>query len=323
LKINSIYFIVAALFVMGCGGVALAAPPATPPPVIAPTWTFSPLPSPSATATLIPTLPPTDTFTASPSPTITPTETFTPSPEPQWVIQGPGQILAPILLYHQIGYSKIKDNPYYVSPEEFEKQMNLLYAWGYRTITVRQLAIAIHNGAELPVKPIVLTFDDGNENVYTTAFPIMQKYGFVGTAYLVYNYVGAANFLNKDEIQELYNSGWEIGSHSISHMDLTKHPNREEDEIYESRRKLENLLGIPISTFAYPFGTYNDLTLFYMNNAGYIAAVGLGPDMHQGLGNIFYLYRRDIKGSYDLKTFAGFLPWQGDLNNLSVVTVVP
>jgi len=313
---------IAILFSIGCIGL-IPASQQSPTPTPLPSWTFRPLPSPTETVTPIPTSTITETVTASPIPTITPTETFTLTPEPQFSIQGPGNILVPILLYHQIGYSAIKDNPYYVSPEQFEQQMFLLYVWGYRTITVQQLAIAILNGAELPVKPIVLTFDDGNDNAYTRALPVMQKYNFIGTAYIVYNYVGATNYMNKAQIRELYEADWEIGSHSISHIDLTKRLDRQEDEIIESKRKLQLLLDVPINTFAYPFGTYDNLSLYYMDFSGYLAAVGLGPDMHQGPGNIFYLYRRDIKGSYDLKTFAQFLPWQGDLENLPVLTVVP
>jgi peptidoglycan/xylan/chitin deacetylase (PgdA/CDA1 family) len=309
------------LFLMGCIGlIPVSGPSPTPTPL--PSWTFRPLPSPTETVTPAPTLSPTETFTATPSSTQTLTETFTPTIGTQFSIQGPGQVLVPILLYHQIGYSQIKDNQYYVSPEEFEKQMSLLYAWGYRTITVQQLAIAILNGAELPVKPVVLTFDDGNDNAYTRVLPILQKYGFTGTAYIVYNYVGATNYMNKDQIRELYQAGWEIGSHSISHVDLTKRTDRQEAEIIDSKKKLESLLDVPIYTFAYPFGAYDNLSLFYMDFAGYIAAVGLGPAMYQGPGNIYYLYRRDIKGTYDLKTFAQFLPWQGDLEDLSVITTV-
>lgn len=314
--------IICILFSIGCIGLA-PAPQLAPMPTLVPTWTFRPLPSPTETVTPAPTFSPPETFTASPLPTQTPTETLTPTVEPQFSIQGPGEILIPILLYHQIGYSEIKDNQYYVSPEEFEKQMFLLHAWGYRTISVRQLAIAILNGAELPIKPIVLTFDDGNENAYTRAFPILQKYDFIGTAYIVYNYVGVTNYMDKAQIRELYEAGWEIGSHGISHVDLTKRTDRQEAEIIESKRKLEMLLEVPISTFAYPFGSYDALSLYYMDFAGYIAAVGLGADMHQGPGNIYYLYRRDVKGTYDLKTFAQFLPWQGDLENLPAMTFVP
>jgi peptidoglycan/xylan/chitin deacetylase (PgdA/CDA1 family) len=311
------------LFLMGCIGLAPAFQPA-PTPTPLPSWTFRPPPSPTETVTPAPTFPPTETFTASPVPTQTPTETLTLTPEPKFSFQGPGRILVPIFLYHQIGYSNIKDNPYYVSPEEFEKQMFLLHAWGYQTITVRQLAFAILNGAELPFKPIVLTFDDGNENTYTTALPILQKYGFTGTAYIVYNFVGVTNYMDKQQIRALNEAGWEIGSHGLSHVDLTKRTDRQEAEIIESRRKLQILLGgTPVDTFSYPFGAYDELSLHYLDFAGYVAAVGLGPDMYQGPGNVYYLYRRDIKGIYDLKTFAQFLPWQGDFENLPSMTVVP
>jgi len=201
--------------------------------------------------------------------------------------------------------------------------MLLLYEWGYHTISVEKLAIAILVGAELPLNPIVLTFDDGNENTFTTAFPIMQEYDFTGTAYVVYNYVGADNFMNPEQIRALYDAGWEIGSHSISHADLTKRQDRQEDEIIESRQKLQILLNVPISSFAYPYGAYDEFSIYYMNFSGYLAAVGLGADMHQGPGNLYYLYRREIKATYDLKTFAQFLPWQKSLEDLPAVTLVP
>jgi peptidoglycan/xylan/chitin deacetylase (PgdA/CDA1 family) len=121
----------------------------------------------------------------------------------------------------------------------------------------------------------------------------------------------------------LYEAGWEIGSHGLSHVDLTRDPDRQEAEIVGSRRKLEETLAIPVSTFAYPFGAYDDLALDSIHRAGYVAAVGLGADEWQGPNNIFYLYRRPIKGTHDLKTFAGFLPWQGDMNSLPAFTLVP
>ena len=322
MKKTSGILVLAILFLPGCIGLAPASQP-SPTPFLVPTWTFRPLPSPTETVTPIPTILPTVTFTESPTPTISPTETPTFTPEPQFRVQGPGKILTPILLYHQIGYSEITDNPYYVSPEEFERQMFLLYVWGYKTITVQQLAFAILNGAELPVKPVVLTFDDGNDNTYSRAFPVLQKYHFTGTVYIVYNYVGLAHHMNTAQIRELYQSGWEIGSHGLSHVDLTKRTDRQEAEIIESKRKLQLLLDIPVSTFAYPFGAYDSSSLHHMDLAGYTAAVGLGSELQQGPNNIFYLYRLAIKGTYNLKTFAQLLPWQGDLENLPVLTISP
>ncbi len=285
---------------------------------------MSPLQPSIEPATVTQTFHPTDTFTPPPTETLPPTFTFTPTltPEPQWSFQGPGDVVVPILLYHHIGVSP-SNSSYYVLPYEFEQQMYFLHEWGYQTISVELMIKAIKEGAELPTKPIILTFDDGSDSIYTTALPVLQKYNFTGTAYLVYNYIGAPSFVNIEEIQELYAAGWEIGSHGINHIDLTKYPNKQGEEIVESRQKLRNLLDIPILTFAYPYGTYDEDSLHYVYYAGYIGAMGLGVDMHQGKNNQYYLYRREIKGAYDLQTFASFLPWQGDLNSFPLLTVVP
>jgi len=238
-------------------------------------------------------------------------------------MQGPGEIIIPILLYHHIGFSLKGESVYYVSPESFDQQMNLLYQWGYKTISVELLTRALNEGAELPPKPILLTFDDGTETTYTTALPLMQRYNFTGTTYIVYNYVGISNYMSADQIRALYAAGWEIGSHGLSHIDLTTRTDRQEDEIVESRRKLEAMLDVPILSFAYPFGAYDIDSLHYVHDAGYIAAMGLGNESLQGNRNLFYLYRQAVKGTDDLGTFASRLPWRQDHYDLPPVTIVP
>jgi peptidoglycan/xylan/chitin deacetylase (PgdA/CDA1 family) len=313
-----------ALFLIGCGGLRLIVP-TTATPTLEATWTPSPLPVPTQPATITPISFPTYTPTFPPSETPPPTTTFTPTLtlEPQWYIQGPGEIIVPILLYHHIGFSLRGEAVYYVSPDAFDRQMNLLYQWGYKTISVELLARALKEGAALPPKPVILTFDDGSETTYTTALPIMQRYNFTGTCYIVYNYVGIPGYLGVDQIRGLYASGWEIGSHGLSHRDLTTLPDRQKDEIVESRRRLQSLLGIPILSFAYPFGVYNDDSLLRIHEAGYMAAVGLGNETLQGYKNRFYLYRQPVEGTDDLKSYSLLLPWRGDVENLPPLTIVP
>jgi peptidoglycan/xylan/chitin deacetylase (PgdA/CDA1 family) len=238
-------------------------------------------------------------------------------------VQGPDQVVVPILLYHHIGFSLKDETVYYVSPEAFDRQMNLLYQRGYKTISVELLAQAIRQGAELPPKPVLLTFDDGSETAYTTALPIMQRYGFKGVSYIVYNYVGITHYMNADQIRALYSAGWEIGSHGLSHKDLTARPDRQEDEIVQSRRQLESLLGVPVLSFAYPFGAYDQSSLGYVHFAGYIAAMGLGNESIQAKENLFYLYRQAVRGTDDLRTFAARLPWREEQYDLPPVTIVP
>jgi peptidoglycan/xylan/chitin deacetylase (PgdA/CDA1 family) len=239
-------------------------------------------------------------------------------------MHGPGDVIVPILLYHHVGFSLDEDESiYYVFPAAFDQQMNLLYQWGYKTISVELLTRAINQGAELPPKPILLTFDDGGETTYTTALPILQRYGFTGVAYIVYHYVGLTHYMDANQIRALHAAGWEIGSHGLSHRDLTVYPEKQENEIVRSRRQLESLLGVPVISFAYPFGASDESSLGYVEFAGYIAGMGLGNESQQGPKNLLYLSRQVVRGTEDLQAFASHLPWREEVYDLPPVTIVP
>lgn len=237
-------------------------------------------------------------------------------PVPTPVFQGPNSVVVPILLYHRIDVS-LTDSQYYISPEKFEEQMKLLRDWGYTTITTELLVKAITEGANLPPRPLIITFDDGHLNNYTTAFPIMKKYGFTGVIYVVGAYMGTPQYMNPDQIKEMVKAGWEVGSHTMSHLDLTTlDPEQQRYEIFESRRFLESELGVPVLTFSYPFGMVNRTVINMAYSTGYIAGMGLGYTHDQGTTNLFTLQRRDINGTRDLNSLASYLPWQGKFVNL-------
>ncbi len=281
----------------GCDGTAVAAPVETLPPTRTP--------------------PPTATATPPPTPTLTPTPSRTPppspSPTPTWTVQGPGHVVVPILLYHRIAVSST-GSPYYVSPERFEEQVRTLYEWGYTSIPISLLVEAITRGVPLPPRPVVFTFDDGDITVYTHAFPIMQKYGFTGVIYLVYNYLNADGYMNTAQVRELADAGWEVGSHSMTHSDLSKKSGADlRWEIAWSRRNLEEALGVPVRTFAYPFGRIGGETVSQVKAAYYIAAVGLGTTADQWPSNLYYLQRRDMYDYYDRELMAKVLPWSASL----------
>ncbi len=272
-----------------------------------------PFATPSTAATLTETpLPPTGTATVTRTPTITPTFTPSPLPTATWVAQGPNHVFVPILLYHRIAVSPIGSR-YYVTPENFDGQMKLLRDWGYETITIEMLLKAINEGAELPPRPIILTFDDGHLDNYTTALPILQKYGFTGVEYVVYNFVGVEGYMTFDQLKELAAAGWELGSHSMNHRDLPKlEPVFQRNEVVVSRTKLEEALGVPILTFAYPFGAASSGVIDYVQFAGYVAGMGLGYTADQWESNLYFLQRREIYGHLDVRGFSNFLPWHGD-----------
>ncbi|MGB7873141.1 MAG: polysaccharide deacetylase family protein [Anaerolineales bacterium] len=286
--------LVVCMFLTACGGGVEAAPE----------------PTATVTGTALPS--PTITVTATTTPTITPTYTVTLTPTPARVHQGPDVVLVPILLYHRIGESPF-NSQYYISPEKLEEQMKLLHDWEYSVIPTQLLVDTIKEGADLPPRPVVITFDDGDISVYERAFPILQKYGLTGVVYIVGNYMGTDGYMSVGQLKELVAAGWEVGSHSRSHRDLTKlEPAIQRVEIVEARKVLQKATGSPVLTFAYPFGIMNPGVADYAHFAGYIAAMGLGFTSDQGKSNLFWLQRRDIKGEYDIKQFRDFLPWQGD-----------
>jgi peptidoglycan/xylan/chitin deacetylase (PgdA/CDA1 family) len=263
-------------------------------------------------------VPPTPTASRAPAaatptlllfPSPTPVLTFTPSP---WPVQGPGAVVCPILLYHRIATPPFP-NDYYVTPDAFREQMQALRDWGYTAIPISLLVRAITQGAPLPERPVVITFDDGDISVYTTAFPIMREFGFVGVNYLVGNRLQVEGYMNVAQLQELSAAGWEVGSHSMTHADLrTSHDL--DWEIRQSRLELEAALGVPVATFAYPYGLGNDNeSIVEQVRANYVAAVGLGPYLEQNFSRLYYLARRPVLYGWDLERFASFLPWSEPL----------
>lgn len=278
---------------------------------------ITPTPHNTDTPTLLPpTITATATLTATSAPTFTPT--------PAWVTQGPGAVMIPILLYHHVAPSATNSR-YYVAPGMFEEQLNLLRNWGYTSITTEMLVKAITEGTSLPPHPIIITFDDCNLDTYATAFPLMKKYGFTGVLYVVGIYMDADKYMNVDQIKEMAEAGWEVGSHSMSHPEVIKlTPEQQKYEIVYSRKFLQKKLDLPILTFAYPFGEQDQVIEDYAYSAGYIAAMGAdGFTPDQGPGNLYNLQRSEIKGSEDAKTFTRFLPWQGDPIYLPTDTPAP
>jgi peptidoglycan/xylan/chitin deacetylase (PgdA/CDA1 family) len=258
-------------------------------------------------------LTPTITPTASQTPTITltpsPTSTATPTITPTWIKHPKGTpIIAPILLYHHI---RDIDKPgrYDISPATFETQLQYLKQWGYTSITIEKLVDALKYSDPLPEKPVIITFDDGDLDIYQNAFPIMQKMGFVGTFYVVSNRLKSVDFVNVAQLREMVAAGWEIGSHSHSHNDMTLNHNSINSEALGSKKELIDAIGAPVNSFAYPFGQIDPVVGNHVASYGYTNGVGLGTSYTHTLGSIFYLSRLEVRNEYSFDAFAHLLPW--------------
>ncbi len=124
-------------------------------------------------------------------------------------------------------------------------------------MTVGEIAAALDGTGTLPERPIALTFDDGWREQYEVAFPLLQKYGFRATFFVVTAHVGYPRFMSWEELAEVRDAGMEIASHGRKHVSLVDADDKEAwREIALSKEKLEEELGVPVVSFSYPFGGY-------------------------------------------------------------------
>ncbi|MBI5413816.1 polysaccharide deacetylase family protein [Candidatus Peregrinibacteria bacterium] len=202
-----------------------------------------------------------------------------------------GTLWVPVIVYHHIGTAPSNlssaDQSMFIKPEWFEKHVKYLKDNGFETIHFSDLDIYFNKGTPLPVKrPVIISFDDGNGTGYTKAFPILQKYGMTGTYFVITNYVGHGSHLTWDQIKEMGAAGMEIGSHTLSHPFLTKSL-RLKEELVQSKKILEDNLGVTISTFAYPYGIYDEKTVALAKEAGYTTARSFTTGNGISTGNLF------------------------------------
>ena len=210
----------------------------------------------------------------------------------------------PILMYHEIGepFSQLKE--LFVKTEDFERQMQYLIDNGYNTVHMSDVANHWLRDGYLPPKPIVVTFDDGYRGNHSEAFPIMKQKDLTATIYIVENSLGNANFLTDDMIIEMHAAGFEIGHHTTSHVDLTTvTEKRLIDEVYSSKKRLENRLNIEMTTFAYPASSYDDRVIEQLQQAGFVTAVTTNYGLASWEQDLLQLKRIPVYRSFGLSGF--------------------
>jgi len=208
----------------------------------------------------------------------------------------------PIFMYHYIRRYSDPHDPIgvnlSVSPETFEEQLVWLQENGYQTVFPN----IFENLKALSFKPIILTFDDGYQDAYDSAFPLLQKYHMAGMFYLIVNRIGTAGYLTWDEIIEMQNAGMMFGSHTLSHPDLRNISQANlENEIKQSKLILEQKLGHSVNDFCYPSGKYNDEILMELKADGYQTAVTTASGIVNMKDDPFLLKRLRIMEHTDIQ----------------------
>jgi peptidoglycan/xylan/chitin deacetylase (PgdA/CDA1 family) len=177
---------------------------------------------------------------------------------------------------------------------------------GYTAITLQELLYHLTLGWPLPEKPIILTFDDGYTDAYNNAFPILRKYGFTGTFFIITDHVtfGNPNHATWDQIIEMHNAGMDIQSHSRSHPDLRGQPESELLwQILGSKEAIEARIDKEVHFFCYPSGRYDANTIRALKDYGYWAAVTTEYGATNATENPFTLKRIRIRWTDSLESF--------------------
>jgi peptidoglycan/xylan/chitin deacetylase (PgdA/CDA1 family) len=212
----------------------------------------------------------------------------------------------PILMYHYIREVDEAADPLgfrlSVRPDRFARQMAWLKRNGYSSITMAELAKCLRGEQACPRRPVALTFDDGYSDAATAALPILRRYGFTATFYIVTGLVDQPGYLTRQQVGELHAAGMEIGSHTLSHADLTGLPiEQARREIYWSKLILQEWLGSDVVSFSYPAGQYNAELAAIVHEVGYSNAVSTLPGKRPR--ELYELPRRRVLGG---ETVAGF-----------------
>ncbi len=210
-------------------------------------------------------------------------------------------IHVPILIFHH-------------TPSDFEAQLNTLQAKSYTTIDMGQLSAALSGQGNLPAKPVVITFDDGFAD-QIQAYALLAKYQMKATFYIITSgslsqwCIGAGRtytqvkpcgdaYLSWEQIKQLDKSGLiTIGAHTTDHLNLAENtPATDRFEILGSKAELESILGHSVTTFAYPYGLYNQNVVDIVREAGFSTAVTTQANLPETAANALTLPRvREVK----------------------------
>ncbi len=172
----------------------------------------------------------------------------------------PRDPLCPILTFHMLATPR---SPLAFPPELFRAGLRRLADDGYRALDLLEAAALVRAGEGFPPKSIVLTFDDGYASVHEEALPLLVDLSWTATVFVPTESIGGRSaggwpLVGTGALRELIAAGFSIGSHTVSHPDLTRSTDAEVlSELRDGKERLEDLLGEPVRSFAYPFGRYD------------------------------------------------------------------
>ncbi len=204
-----------------------------------------------------------------------------------------------VLMYHAINQNEGKAGDYVIPPWELEADLKAIKEWGCETVTAGEIVAHVREGAPLPRRPVLITFDDGYYNNYLHAFPLLKKYNCKALISIITSETDKYSELNENRenyshltwemIREMQESGLvEIGNHTydLHHIKGRRGVTRQEGEskeayfeavggdIKKAQDRIEEMTGVRPTVFAYPFGSYSEDSEELMASLGFEATLG-------------------------------------------------
>ena len=221
-------------------------------------------------------------------------------------IKGPATLPVPILMYHVIAGAPAgaRNFTLYVPPRSFIEQLIYLVDHDYHAVTLQKVYDFWTGKGSLPAHPIVLSFDDGYPSDFTVVAPLLDSLHWPGVLNLIAGRGPNVTRMPSAQVRAMIACGWEIDSHTVSHLDLpTLSPTQVSYELTKSRSKLRKLFGVPVNFFCYPSGRFNARVVAAVRAAGYLAATTTQPGFARP-GQPFMLSRVRVSGGESLAGFA-------------------
>lgn len=220
----------------------------------------------------------------------------------------PVVVKLPTLMFHHVGPTPAGADEIRtgltVSTADFEAMMSYLKQAGFHPVSQTQLFRALFAGAPLPAQPVLLTFDDGYDDNAAVAAPILEKYGFTGTFYVVTDKIGTTEYMTWEQVAGLENQGMEVGSHTSTHLDLTTLSAADlKHELADSAGVIKSHLDHPVYWLCYPAGKYDADVTRYAREAGYLLAVTIESGEQQSSDAPFALSRYRVRSDTGLEGF--------------------
>ncbi len=212
----------------------------------------------------------------------------------------------PILLYHDLESpdcpnekTNVATKGTVVSLDEFEGQMEYFFNKGYQTISLDEYFSLRTADNTTPRKRLVITFDDGHYSNYQLAYPVLIKYGYTASFFIIAERIDQKFHLSTSQIQEMRNNAMEIGSHGVTHnylplMNYTKIS----AELRESKQTLESIISYPVNYFAFPGGHYNKDVLDALVESRYTGACSCLQGLNTFDSNPYLLKRIEIRRQF-------------------------